>query len=117
MDEIHTGPTDTLPDSAELLLTAEHVMRGKGTILVGRVECAEVRPGDRVVAVSDRPICRGVVSSVERFMEMLPVARRGDEVGVLVRGWGKFHLPLGVRLFLVRSQASSEPDAPPDRGR
>jgi ribosomal protein S18 acetylase RimI-like enzyme len=100
--ENHTGPTDALPEGAELLLTAEHVLRGKGTIRVGRVECSEVRPGDRVVAVGERPICRGVVSGVETFAQTLPVARRGDEVGVLVRGWGDFHLPVGVRLFRVR---------------
>jgi GNAT superfamily N-acetyltransferase len=103
MDDNHTGPTDVLPEGAELLMTVEHVMRAKGTILVGRVECPEVRPGDRVVAVGERPICRGIVSSVERFAETLPLGRRGDEVAVLIRGWGEFPLPFGVRLFRVRS--------------
>ncbi len=101
MGEVHTGPIDVLPDGAVLLLTAEHVMRAKGTILCGRVECDEVWPGDRVAAVADRPLCKGVVGGLERFMELLDVARRGDEVGLMVRGWAEFPLAPGVRLYRI----------------
>jgi translation elongation factor EF-Tu-like GTPase len=103
MKEAHTGPIDTLPEDAELVMTVDHVMRVKGTILIGRVECAEVRPGVRVIAVGDGPICRGVVRSIERFAEILPLARRGDEVGILIRGWADFPLAPGVRLYLDRA--------------
>jgi translation elongation factor EF-Tu-like GTPase len=95
------GPVSDLPAGAELVLRAEHVVRFKGTIFVGRIECAELRPGDHVVAVTDKPVCRGVVVGIERFRELTEVARRGDEVGVLVRGWGAFPVGVGARLFLV----------------
>jgi translation elongation factor EF-Tu-like GTPase len=101
MDESIIGPTDHLPDGAVLILTAEHVMRAKGTILVGRIECDELRVGDRVVAVTDKPICKGVACAVDRWIELSQVAHRGDEVGVMVRGWADFPVGPGTRLYLV----------------
>jgi translation elongation factor EF-Tu-like GTPase len=112
----HTGPVDVLPDGAVLLLTAEHVMRPNVTVLCGRIECEEVRIGDRVVAVAVGPICKGVVSGLERFAEDLAVARCGDEVGVVVRGWREFPLAPGVRLFRVPEQRHAEPVAAADGG-
>jgi translation elongation factor EF-Tu-like GTPase len=115
------GPIDSIPDGAELLMTADHVMRvpvagTTGTILVGRVECGEVRPGDAVFAAGDQPICRGRVGSVERFCELLPLARRGDEVGVLVYGWAEFPLGDGVRLSILPGPRLAEPGAAADGG-
>jgi translation elongation factor EF-Tu-like GTPase len=101
MDEPIIGPADHLPEGAVLILTAEFVSRAKGTILVGRIECEELRVGDRVVAVTDKPICKGVACAIDRRMELSHVAHRGDEVGVLVRGWADFPMGPGTRLYLV----------------
>ena len=101
MDEPIIGPTDHLPEGAVLIMTAEHVMRAKGTILVGRIECDELRVGARVVAVTDKPICKGVAFAIERWMQTMLVAHRGDEVGVMVRGWADFPMGPGTRLYLV----------------
>ncbi|WP_148087845.1 hypothetical protein [Gemmata obscuriglobus] len=110
------GPCDQLPAGAELILTAEHVMRAKGTILVGRVECEVLRVGDRVVAVADRLICRGVAVAIERWMQTLDEVRRGDEVGVLVRGWADFPITPGTRLYRVPRPQDAEPGSEsPDR--
>ena len=114
MEEVHTGPIDELPDGAVPLLTVEHVMRAKGTIFCGKVACDEVRPGDRVAAVADRPLCKGVVGGLERFMELLDVAHRGDEVGLMVRGWADFPLAPGVRLYLIPKPRHAEPGAAAD---
>jgi translation elongation factor EF-Tu-like GTPase len=101
MDASIIGPTDELPEGAELMLTAANVMRGKGTFLIGRIECAEVRLQDRVVAVTEKSICRGVVVAIERWMQSLAVARRGDEVALMMRGWADFPVVPGTRLYLV----------------
>lgn len=103
MIEVHTGPIDVLPEGAVALMTADHVMRlrGDGYVFCGQVECDLVRPGDRVVAVVAGPVCRGVVSGIERFCEQVNVARRGDEVGIMIRGWGGFSFAPGVRLYRV----------------
>ncbi len=116
MSDAVIGPCDHLPAGARLILTAEHVMRAKGTILVGRVECEELRVGDWVVAATDRPICRGVAVAIERFMQPLDVARRGDEVGALVRGWADFPVGPGTRLYLVPRSQGPEQSAAADFG-
>ena len=114
MDTSIIGPTDYLPEGAELIMNATHVMRCKGTFLVGRIECDELRIGDRVVAVTEKPICRGVAVSIERWMQTMEVAHRGDEVAVMVRGWADFPVGPGTRLYLIPRTNAPQPVAAPD---
>src|SRR5262245_34707359 len=95
-----TLPPDTLPPDAELVLVARRVMRLKGTIVVGRVECEELRLGDLVVAVGTGPICQGRVCGWERFTRPPPeVVRRGEEIALMFSYWSGYDLPQDVRLF------------------
>jgi translation elongation factor EF-Tu-like GTPase len=101
MDHDSMRAADQLPDGAELALTAQRVLRLKGTIVVGRVECEELRLGDVVVAVGAGPICRGRVTNLEQFLRQPEFVLRGEEVAIMFSHWGDFELPQDVRLFRV----------------
>jgi translation elongation factor EF-Tu-like GTPase len=116
MAEAFTLPPDTLPPDAELALSAERVMRLKGTIVVGRVECAELRLGDVVVAVGAGPICQGRVCGWERFPRPPAVVRRGEEIALMFSHWDGYDLPQDVRLFRVQRHKQADSAAGPDRG-
>jgi hypothetical protein len=105
-----------LPPDAELALTAQRVMRLKGTIVVGRVECEELRLGDVVVAVGAGPICQGRVCGWERFPRPPEVARRGEEIALMFSHWGGYDLPQDVRLFRTQRHKHAEPGAAADGG-
>jgi translation elongation factor EF-Tu-like GTPase len=92
---------ESLPADAELALTADRVLWLRTIIVVGRVECDELRVGDEVVAVGTTPICRGRITNLEQFQRSLESARRGEVVGILFTKWRRDSLPQDVRLFRV----------------
>src|SRR5581483_1698752 len=81
-----------LPPRAEdrpFLMSVENVyaIKGRGTVVTGRIERGRVRVGDDVEVVGLRPEARRtVVTSVETFHEVLPEGIAGDNVGLLLRG-------------------------------
>jgi translation elongation factor EF-Tu-like GTPase len=91
----------TLPADAELVLTGKPFVWKRMTIVVGRVECDELRAGDEVVLVGSAPVWRGRLPSLEQFQKVLESARRGEEVGVLFSALGREPLPPEVRLYRV----------------
>src|SRR5579859_381781 len=64
-----------------------HTIKGRGTVATGRIETGIVRPGDPVelVGLSEDPVS-SVVTSIERFRQVLDEGRAGENVGVLLRG-------------------------------
>jgi translation elongation factor EF-Tu-like GTPase len=102
MAEDPTLPPVQLPDDAELALTAERVIRLKGTIVVGRVDCDELRLGDVVVAVGASPICQGRVCGMEEFIHSRVSVQRGEVVAIMFSHWGRYELPQDVRLFRIQ---------------
>jgi len=117
MGEFNTAPPDALPPGAELALTAEHVVRVKGTVVVGRVECDELHLGDVVVAVGAAPICQGRVAGWEQFNRPAPAAvRRGEQIALMFDHWGRYELPPDVRLYRIRRHKRAEPQRASDRG-
>ena len=96
-------PPVTLPSDADLVFTADDVYVWRRTaILVGRVECDELRVGDEVVAVGDGPVGRWQVAGLEQFNRALSAAVRGEKVGVVLGPRAPAALPAGVRLFRVQ---------------
>ncbi|MFH0847144.1 MAG: elongation factor Tu [Chloroflexota bacterium] len=71
------------------LMPIEDVMsiKGRGTVLTGRVERGLIKPGEEVeiVGLHHEPK-RTVATSLEMFRKTLDYAEPGDAVGVLVRG-------------------------------
>lgn len=71
-------------------------IKGRGTVVTGRVERGRLRPGDEVeiVGLTDE-IKRTVATSIEMFNKVLDEAVAGDNIGVLLRGIEKDEVERG----------------------
>jgi elongation factor Tu len=62
-------------------------IKGRGTVVTGRVERGQVKTGENVELVGLRPETRAtVVTGVEMFHKTLDQGQAGDNVGLLLRG-------------------------------
>ncbi len=83
------------------LLSVEDVfsIKGRGTVVTGRIERGQVKVGDPVqlVGFNDEPRDT-VVTGVEMFNKTLEVGQAGDNVGCLLRGVEKEEVARGMVL-------------------
>jgi elongation factor Tu len=70
------------------LMSIEDVfgIKGRGTVVTGRVERGVVKTGDEVEIVGIKDTRKTVVTGVEMFHKTLDTAEPGDAVGCLLRG-------------------------------
>jgi len=61
-------------------------IKGRGTVVTGRVERGVVKVGEDVEIVGIRPTLKTVCTGVEMFRKLLDEGRAGDNIGVLLRG-------------------------------
>jgi elongation factor Tu len=61
-------------------------IKGRGTVVTGRVERGLVKVGDEIEIVGIRETRKTVVTGVEMFHKLLDSAEPGDAIGCLVRG-------------------------------
>ncbi|MCR4324584.1 MAG: elongation factor Tu [Candidatus Curtissbacteria bacterium] len=61
-------------------------IKGRGTVVTGRVERGIVKVNDEIEIVGIRPTKKTVVTGVEMFRKQLDEGQAGDNVGVLLRG-------------------------------
>ena len=62
-------------------------IKGRGTVVTGRVERGIIKVGDEVDIVGMRPeIRKTVVTGVEMFRKLLDQGQAGDNIGCLLRG-------------------------------
>lgn len=61
-------------------------IKGRGTVVTGRIEQGIVKINDEVEIVGIRPTKKTVVTGVEMFKKLLDEGQAGDNVGVLLRG-------------------------------
>ena len=61
-------------------------IRGRGTVVTGRVERGIVKVGDPLEIVGLKPTLATVCTGVEMFRKLLDQGQAGDNVGVLLRG-------------------------------
>jgi len=61
-------------------------IKGRGTVVTGRVERGIVKVGDEIEIVGIRDTKKTVVTGVEMFHKTLEIGEPGDAVGCLVRG-------------------------------
>ena len=64
-------------------------IKGRGTVVTGRITTGIVKVGDEIEIVGLRPAQKTIVTGVEMFRKMLDQGQAGDNVGVLLRGTGK----------------------------
>jgi elongation factor Tu len=61
-------------------------IKGRGTVVTGRVERGRITPMSEVEIVGLRPTRKVVATSLEMFRKTLDYAEAGENVGVLLRG-------------------------------
>ena len=70
-------------------------IKGRGTVVTGRVERGVVKVNDEVEIVGIRDTKKTVVTGVEMFRKTLEQGQAGDNIGVLLRGIGKDEVERG----------------------
>ena len=93
-------PTPERDEDLPFLMSIEDVfsIKGRGTVVTGRVERGTMKPNTEVELVGDmyeKPR-KTVVTSMEMFHKTLDVVRAGDNAGLLLRGVGKDEVGRGV---------------------
>jgi len=70
------------------LMAVEDVfsIKGRGTVVTGRVERGIVKVGEEVEIIGYRDTRKTVVTGVEMFRKLLDQGQAGDNIGVLLRG-------------------------------
>jgi elongation factor Tu len=81
-------PTPTRAVDKPFLMPIEDVfgIKGRGTVVTGRVERGQVKVGETVEIVGLRETRSTVVTGVEMFRKLLDSGQAGDNIGCLLRG-------------------------------
>jgi len=84
-------PTPVREMDKPFLMPIEDVfsIKGRGTVVTGRIERGVVHPMEEVEIVGLAPTRRTVVTGVEMFRKLLDEGQAGDNVGCLLRGIGR----------------------------
>ncbi len=84
-------PTPEREMTRPFLMAVEDVfsIKGRGTVVTGRIERGVVKVGDEIEIVGLRDTRRTVVTGVEMFHKLLDQGQAGDNVGCLLRGIGR----------------------------
>jgi elongation factor Tu len=61
-------------------------IKGRGTVVTGRIESGKVKVGEEIEIVGIRDARKSTVTGVEMFRKMLDEGQAGDNVGILLRG-------------------------------
>ncbi|MBC7223565.1 MAG: elongation factor Tu [Anaerolineae bacterium] len=93
-------PTPVREVDKPFLMPIEDVfgIKGRGTVVTGRIERGVIRPMDEVEIVGLRDTRKTVVTSVEMFRKVLDEGRAGDNVGCLLRGIDRDEVERGMVL-------------------
>ncbi len=81
-------PQPDRPKDQPFLMPIEDVfgIKGRGTVVTGRIERGVVSVGDEIEIVGIRPTRKTTVTGVEMFKKLLDSGEAGDNVGALLRG-------------------------------
>ncbi|MDO8488323.1 MAG: elongation factor Tu [bacterium] len=78
-------------------------IKGRGTVVTGRIERGVVKVNDTIEIVGIKPTQSTVVTGVEMFRKQLDEGQAGDNVGVLLRGVEKDQVERGQVLSKPKS--------------
>ena len=70
-------------------------IKGRGTVVTGRIERGRVKVNDSIEIVGIKPTQTTVVTGVEMFRKLLDEGQAGDNVGILLRGVEKDQVERG----------------------
>jgi len=89
MDTIDEWIPDPVRDlDKPFLMPVEDVfsIKGRGTVVTGRIETGIVKIGDEIEIVGIKDTTKSIVTGVEMFHQQLEQGQAGDNVGLLLRG-------------------------------
>ncbi|MDO8551580.1 MAG: elongation factor Tu [bacterium] len=81
-------PTPVRDLDKPFLMPVEDVfsIKGRGTVVTGRIERGKIKINDEIEIVGIRPTKKTVVTGIEMFRKSLDEGQAGDNVGILLRG-------------------------------
>jgi len=81
-------PTPVRDLDKPFLMPVEDVfsIKGRGTVVTGRIETGVVKVGDEIEVIGIRETRKSVVTGVEMFHQSLDQGQAGDNAGILLRG-------------------------------
>ena len=81
-------PVPERPKDQPFLMPVEDVfgIKGRGTVVTGRVEQGVVKTGDEIEIIGIRDTKKSVCTGVEMFRKLLDSGEAGDNIGALLRG-------------------------------
>jgi elongation factor Tu len=81
-------PTPVRQLDKPFLMPIEDVfgIKGRGTVVTGRIERGVVKTGEEIEIIGIRPSRKTTVTGVEMFKKLLDEGQAGDNVGCLLRG-------------------------------
>jgi elongation factor Tu len=84
-------PTPVRDLEKPFLMPVEDVfnIKGRGTVVTGRIDRGVIKVGEEVEIVGIRPTQKTVITGVEMFRKSLDQGQAGDNVGLLLRGLTK----------------------------
>jgi len=93
-------PTPVREIDKPFLMPIEDVfsIKGRGTVVTGRVERGKIRPMEEVEIIGLRETRRTVCTGVEMFRKTLDEGIAGDNIGVLLRGIDRDEVERGMVL-------------------
>ena len=98
MDQVDNYiPTPKRDLDKPFLMPVEDVfsIKGRGTVVTGRIERGKVKVGDTIEIVGVKDTQKTTVTGVEMFRKSLESGQAGDNVGVLLRGIDKSQVQRG----------------------
>ena len=102
ISELMKAVDDFIPDPVReldkpFLMPVEDVfsIKGRGTVVTGRIERGRVKINDTIEIVGIKPTQSTVVTGVEMFRKQLDEGQAGDNVGILLRGIEKDQVERG----------------------
>ena len=110
IEQLMQAVDDYIPDPVRdlekpFLMPVEDVfsIKGRGTVVTGRIERGIVKVNDTIEIVGIKPTQSTVVTGVEMFRKQLDQGQAGDNVGVLLRGIEKDQVERGQVLAKPKS--------------
>jgi len=86
VDEFIPDPIRELDKPSLLPIEDVFSIKGRGTVVTGRIERGRMKVGEELEIVGINPTTKTVVTGVEMFRKQLEEGLAGDNVGILLRG-------------------------------
>jgi len=98
VDEYIPTPMRELDKPFMMAIEDVFSIKGRGTVVTGRVERGVIKVGDEVEIVGLKETRKTVCTGVEMFHKLLDQGQAGDNIGVLLRGIGREEVERGMVL-------------------